>query len=172
MRMEWLTGSAGLGVPARPAAPGADRRGGGRIHNHLHSSDDAAPAAAALPSLRSAGRGNVQRKWRRYRVRLTVWLRPPEPTVPGGRAGRGGLGFADLAAAARVTAAGVPAPGSTGARAVPEPPESRRREHEVFPSVRCGGPCRRQAMANFLPRARAARRREGVATGIGVPRWP
>ena len=38
-----------------------------------------------------------------------MWLRPPEPTVPGGRAGRGGLGFAYLAAAARVTAAGDPA---------------------------------------------------------------
>ena len=93
------------------------------IHNHLHSSDDAAPVAAPYRRWDQLGAGTAE-EWRRYRVRLRVWLRPPEPTVPGGRAGRGGLGLAHPAAAARVTAAGDPAPvvarpGGAGAAGIP-----------------------------------------------------
>src|SRR5215467_12912310 len=66
------------------------------------------------------GTGTAEENGAGTGVRLTVWLRPPEPTVPGGRAGRGGLGFAHLAAAARVTAAGDPARERYRARAVPE----------------------------------------------------
>jgi hypothetical protein len=40
------------------------------------------------------GRG----EWRRFRARLTVWIRPPEPNVPGGRAGGGGSASAHPAA--------------------------------------------------------------------------
>src|SRR5215470_5991533 len=69
MRMEWLTGSAGPASRGRPVAPRLTAEGAGKIHNHLHSSDDAAPAATPYCRWDQPGAGTAE-EWRRSRARL------------------------------------------------------------------------------------------------------
>jgi hypothetical protein len=85
--MEWLTGSGGLASGrVRWLLRLAGEALGKYITIYIVLTMRRRPPHPTVVGISWAR--ERQREWHRFRARLRVWLRPPEPTVPGGRAGR------------------------------------------------------------------------------------